>query len=305
MHTTPLRTALLANALFSALSGLTCIMFSSSVAALIGLGAPIIYQIIGVGLVGFAGFVAWTGTRQPISAFLAALISMADFLWVVGTLLVLVLAAGALHPAGIASLIAIAAIVLFFGIRQLQGIGKLYALPGKPTTHKLCVAVDTPAPADNMWAVIADLGSIHAYSPNLTRVILRDDAQPGVDAVRQCTDVSGKTWGEHCTRYDPDARSVAFQFLADEPGFPYPFTTMVGGWDIVPKEDGSTVTIWFEVTPRYTLLHPLILALMSRNIARSFGEIVARMTAAARGEEVPTHISLEQHGIRSVLLACS
>jgi hypothetical protein len=64
------------------------------------------------------------------------------------------------------------------------------------------------------------------------------------------------------------------------------------------------VTIWFEVTPKYKLLHPVILALMSRNIARSFGEVVARMTAAARGEEVPTHISLEQHGIRSVLLAC-
>jgi hypothetical protein len=304
MQATTLRTALLSNALFSTLSGLTCIVFSSSVAALIGLGAPIIYQIIGVGLVGFACFVAWTGTRQPINAFLAALISMADFLWVLGTLLLLVLAAGALNPAGIASLIAIAAIVLFFGIRQLQGIGELYALPGKPATHKLCVAVDTPEPADKMWAVIADLGSIDAYSPNLTRVILRDDAEPGVDAVRQCTDVNGKTWGEHCTRYDPDARSVAFQFLADEPGFPYPFKTIVGGWDVVPKADGSTVTIWFEVTPKYKLLHPVILALMSRNIARSFGEVVARMTAAARGEEVPTHISLEQHGIRSVLLAC-
>jgi hypothetical protein len=304
MQATPLRTALLSNALFSTLSGLTCIIFSPSVAALIGVGAPIIYQIIGVGLVAFACVVAWIGTREPINAFLAALISLADFLWVVGTLLLLVLAAGALHPAGIASLIAIAAIVLFFGIRQLQGIGKLYALPGKPTTHKLCVAVDTPAPADKLWAVIADLGNIHAYSPNLTRVILRDDAQPGVDAVRQCTDVNGNTWGEHCTRYDPDARSVAFQFLADEPGFPYPFKTMVGGWDVVPRGDGSTVTIWFEVTAKNRFFHPIILAMMSRNIAHSFGEVVARMTAAARGEEVPARISLAQHGVRSVLLAC-
>ncbi len=304
MYTTPLRTALLSNALFSTLSGLTFIIFSSSAAALVGVGAPIIYQIIGIGLMGFAGFVAWTGTRQPINAFLAALISLADFTWVAGTLLFLVLAFPALHPAGMASLIAIAAIVLFFGIRQLQGIGKMYALPGKPTMHKLCVAVDTPAPADTMWAVIADLGSIQAYSQNLNKVILRDNAQPGVDAVRQCTDVNGKTWGEHCIRYDQDERSVAFQFLADEPGFPYPFTTMVGGWDVVPRADGSTVTIWFEVTPKNRFVHPVILAVMSRNLARSFGAVVARMTAAARGEPVPTHISLEQHGIRSVLIGC-
>ncbi len=286
MQATPLRTALLSNALFSTLSGLTFIIFSSSVAELLGIGAPIIYQVIGVGLVAFACVVAWVGTQKPINAFLAALISLADFLWVGGTLLLLGLAAGVLHPAGIASLIAIAAIVLFFGIRQLQGVGELYALPGKPMTHKLCVVVDTPAPADAMWAVIADLGNIQAYSPNLTRVILRDNARPGVDVVRQCTDVNGKTWGEHCTRYDPNARSIAFQFLADEPGFPYPFKTIVGGWDVVPSADGSTVTIWFEVTPKNRFLHPLILAMMSRNLARSFDEVVARMTAAARGEAV-------------------
>lgn len=304
MQTTTLRIALLSNALFSTLSGLTFIIFSPSVADLIGVGAPIIYQIIGVGLLGFACFVAWIGTRKPINTFLAALISLADFMWVVGTLLFILLAFGSLQPAGIGSLIAIAAIVLFFGIRQLQGVSEMYALPGKPNTHKLCVAVGTPESADTMWSVIADLGSIQTYSPNLTKVILRDNAHPGVDAVRQCTDVNGKTWGEQCKRYDQNARSVEFQFLADEPGFPYPFGTMVGGWDVVPREDGSTVTIWFEVTPKYGFLHPIILAIMSRNLANGFGEVVARMTAAARGENVPTHISLEQYGIRSVLMAC-
>lgn len=304
MQASTLRIALLSNALFSTLSGLTVIIFSSSVADLLGVGAPISYQVIGVGLLGFACFVAWTGTQKPINAFLAALISLADFMWVVGTLLFIVLAFSSLQTAGIVSLIAIAAIVLFFGIRQLQGIGEMYAFPGKTNIHKMCVTVDTPEPADTMWSVIADLGNIQAYSPNLTKVILRDNAHPGVDTVRQCTDVNGKTWGEQCTRYDQDERSVAFQFLADEPGFPYPFKTMVGGWDVVPREDGSTIIIWFEVTPKYRFFHFIILAMMSRNMARSFGEVVARMTAAARGENIPTHISLEQHGIRSILMAC-
>ena len=63
MQATTLRTALLSNAFFSTLSGLTFIIFSPSVAQLIGIDVPVIYQIIGVGLLGFAAFVAWTCPR--------------------------------------------------------------------------------------------------------------------------------------------------------------------------------------------------------------------------------------------------
>ena len=304
MQATTLRTALLSNALFSTLSGLTFIIFSQSVAQLIGIDVPVIYQVIGVGLLGFAAFVAWTGTRERIDTFLAALISIADFAWVAGTLLLILLAFGALQPAGILTLLAIAGVVLFFALRQLQGISRVYAVYGKPRTHTLCVTVDTPASPDEIWPIIADLPSIRLYSPNLAEVILRDDAEPGVDAVRQCTDVNGRTWGEHCKRYDEKARQVEFEFLADEPSFPYPFKTMLGGWDVEPNGTGSTVNIWFEVTPKYGIAHPIILAVMARNLADGFGDVVARMTAAARGETVQKRISHMQYGIKSVLAAC-
>ena len=91
MQATTLRIALLSNALFSTLSGLTFIIFSRSIAELIGIDIPVIYQIIGVGLLGFASFVAWTGTRERIDTFLAALISIADFAWVGGTLVLILL----------------------------------------------------------------------------------------------------------------------------------------------------------------------------------------------------------------------
>ena len=304
MRATTLKTALLSNALFSVLSVLIFIIFSPSVAELMGIGQPVIYQILGVGLLGFAGVVAWTGTREPIDTLLAALISIADFAWVVGTLILITVALGALQPAGIGVLLAIAAIVLFFGVRQLQGIGKVYAVSGKPRTHMLCVAVDTPASPDEIWSVIADLASINQYSPNITTVTLKNKAEPGIDAVRQCTDVNGKSWSEYCRRYDEQAREVEFEFLADEPDFPYPFKTMLGGWEVEPSEAGSTVNIWFEVTPKYGIAHPIILALMTRNLARDFGDIVARMTLAAEGEAVPVQISPTHQGIRSTLAPC-
>jgi Polyketide cyclase / dehydrase and lipid transport len=304
MQATTLKSALLSNALFSMLSGLIFIMFGQPIAQLIGLGEAVIYHIVGIGLLGFASFVAWVGMQKPINTWLAALISMTDFLWVAGTILLVLLAFGALQPMGIFALLMIAAMVLFFGVRQLHGISLIYAMPNKPGVHRLCVAVNTPASPDKMWAIIADLPSIGLYSPNLTQVILRDGAKSGVDSVRQCTDVRGKTWGEHCTGYDNQKRRIEFEFLAHELGFPYPFKTMWGGWQVQQSGEGSTITIWFEITPKYGLVHPIILAVMASKIAGGFGEIVARMTAAAQGEAVPAKVILGHYGIRTTLAAC-
>jgi len=304
MQSALLKTALLSNAIFSAVSGTMLLFLSHPVADLIGVGDALIYQAVGGGLLGFAAFVAWTGTRKPIDIFGAALISVADGLWVVGTALLIILGMGVLQPMGVAALLVVACVVAFFGVRQLQGIAQCYAVEGKPNTHRLCVAVETPTPAETIWTIIADLPSIRRYSPNLTQVILRDHSESGVGAVRQCTDVGGKTWGEYCKRYDPLARSVVFEFLANEPKFPYPFQTMTGGWEVSASGSGSTVMIWFEVTPKYSLVHPIILALMVRNLANGFGEVVARMTADANGQPVPKEIVSAQYGVTSQLSLC-
>ncbi|MEM8531525.1 MAG: SRPBCC family protein [Chloroflexota bacterium] len=299
-----LKTALLSNALFSTLSGGTMLFFSSSVANLIGVGATLLYQIIGVGLLGFAGYVAWVATRDSINAYKALEIILMDFLWVLGTMLLIPFIWPSLTGIGLLALIGVATIVGVFGFYQLKGIGQMYTVPGKPSTHRLCVAVDTLESADKIWSIIADLSTIKDYSPNLSQVILRENAAPGVDSVRQCTDVKGKTWAEHCVRYDQEARILDMVFLADEPGFPYPFQTMQGGWEVAPNKNGSTVHIWFEVTPKYRWAHSIILALTTRDLARSFGDTVARMAAAARGETVPIKATPPQHGISYKLIPC-
>ena len=304
MNEKPLKSALLLNAIFSTLSGLTFIIFSQAITNLIGIGTPIIYQIIGIGLLGFASDLVWTATRTPINTFHALLISIADLLWVLGTGLLILLTFNSLNGIGILAMLIVATIVLLLGLRQFKSISQVYALPNKTNTHKLCVAIDTPQPADKMWPLIADLAHIKAYSPHLTAVILRNNAQPGVNAIRQCTDNKGNTWAEHCTRYDHQTHTLNMTFLADEPNFPYPFKTMTGGWQVQPHGNGSTVNIWFEVTPKYPLAHPLILAVMTKDLARNFGDLVARMAATASGQTIAPEATPPQHNISYKLIPC-
>jgi hypothetical protein len=293
-----LRTALLGNAVFSTISGLIFALRSDAVADLIGVGDAWIYLVLGIALLGFAGLVAWVATRRPINAFYALLISVADAGWVLGTaLLIALLGVAAFQAYGLLVLIAIAAAVLCFCIAQLLGIGRMFALPGTPGAQRLTVLVDAPAPPDVLWSRIADLGGIGRFSPNLARVLLRADARPGVGATRQCSDHNGRTWAEHCERFDPAARVVAMRFLADESGFPYPFATMSGGWQVAPRGADSTVKIWFDVTPKFRLAQPLILALMSRTLARGFAEIVTRLMLDARGSAIPSVVAPGDHGV--------
>jgi hypothetical protein len=234
--------------------------------------------------------VALVALRRPVNTFLALLISIADLLWVVGTAALLPFAGTAMQPAGAMALIAIAAVVMLFAVLQLRGIGQHFAARGKAGVSRLCVSIDAPARADSLWPLIADIGAIGRYAPSLTQVLLRGGAQPGAGVVRQCSNFSGQTWAEQCERLDPASMAIDMRFLADEARFPYPFKTMSGGWKVLPNGERATVQIWYEVTPKFALLHPLILALMSRGLARSFGEIVTRMVLALRGTAAPDSV---------------
>ncbi len=284
MRTKTLRTALVANALFSALTGVALLVFGEPIAGWIGVGTPVVHRVVGAGLIAFAGFVAWTGTRRTVDTFRAALISLADLLWVIGTGVLILSSLGTVEAHGVTALLLVAAVVLFFGLRQLRGIGETYRDAHGSRAHVLCVEVESPVAPEELWPMVADLRGIDRYAPRLSRVVLHGGPETGVDVVRRCTDTSGRTWAERCRRFDPDERLLEFEFLADEPGFPFPFGTMSGGWEIEPHGAGSTVIIWFTVTPKYGLAHPLVLAMTARTLTRDMEAVVERMSAAARSE---------------------
>jgi hypothetical protein len=132
MCNTRLRVALGANAAFSALSGIVFTLAAPTVAevilagsvSLFGFGAVALLRLLGAGLVLFAALVGWTAwhSRPPVPMVMT--ISIADFGWVIGSALLLVLAASAFTASGIVAVAAVAAVVLVFGVLQLGALRK-------------------------------------------------------------------------------------------------------------------------------------------------------------------------------------
>jgi len=120
-----LRNSLIANAVFSTVTGLAFAFAATSVAAFIGLEQSLWVRAIGVGLLGFAGYVAFVATRAEIDLRAAAAIVLGDLSWVVCTVPIVML--DLLSANGLVAAIAIADIVLlfaglqYFGMRRIRG----------------------------------------------------------------------------------------------------------------------------------------------------------------------------------------
>jgi len=123
----PLRTALLANAGFSSLSGLVFVLWSVNVAGLIGLGSgwPVVFA--GLGLFLYAAGLVIIARKPQISPIETIGIIVADLSWVVVSALAIVFF-GELIPAIGEWLIAgIALIVLDFALWQAWSLKRLKA----------------------------------------------------------------------------------------------------------------------------------------------------------------------------------
>lgn len=121
-----LRTALLANALFSTTCGIVLLALAAPLAAAFGDVAPGLLRLVGAGLLPFAAFILW-GLRQPtLDPRQARLTSYADLAWVVGSALVLVVPLP-LSAAGRWSIAGVALVVLAFALLQLAGLRRYTA----------------------------------------------------------------------------------------------------------------------------------------------------------------------------------
>lgn len=122
MPWTSLKTALLFNAVFSAVCGGLLLLFPSAVAALMGDFNPLILMVLGAGLLLFAVDVAWVATRKPISQLLAKMITTADVAWVLATPVVMIVAAPWLSVWGQVLLLDVALLVAFCALCQWRGL---------------------------------------------------------------------------------------------------------------------------------------------------------------------------------------
>lgn len=243
----------------------------------LGVNAPLLLQFIGAGLLLFAGDLVHQATRPRMASWRALPSSLADFGWVVGTAMLLVLFPALLSSTGTLLALAVAVLVLLLGIFQIVGIDRLHRSPDG-RLHRHCIRVAVGVPAEAMWAAVSRLGEISRHMPMLRSSRLRDDAAPGPGCVRECEDRSGKRWAEECTLFHPEERRFDVEFLCDEPGFPFPASEMRGGWQVVALDTASCeVMVWWELRPRPHWLAPFMLPLLAFQADRDFPRVIHSM----------------------------
>ena len=123
-----LKGALSANAAFSTLSGATSLLYADTLGEFLG-GVPGAELAgLGVGLLGFAGFVFWLSRRPVVPAALGWGVVAGDAAWVLGTIPLVL--SDALSSGGDWLALAIADVVLLFAILQGVGLWRSRSLTG-------------------------------------------------------------------------------------------------------------------------------------------------------------------------------
>lgn len=278
-----LRGALGANAVYSFVCAVALTTDPQALAGALGVPSGPALPIVGLLLMGWAGFVGWQARRSRISTPLALLTVLADAGWVLATLAGLALWGHVLAPGGGWLVAGVGAGVGALAVAQLVGIRRVHAEthPGLATSWRHCVPVEVDVPAATVWRVIADLGDIDRFLPDVDRSEADGPAAPGT--TRICTDTAGRTWRETCTAVE-EGRALTLRFHAEDEDFPFPVEAMTGGWVVEPASSGCRVEAWWSFDPRFAWAAVFLVPLLSAVLDRKVAGVVERMAAEAGGE---------------------
>ena len=118
MNNKKLSLALKINAAFSAFNGLIMLFFHNQIADFMNIGYPMAILAIGVILLGFAALVYKTAKATTISEKTVQFIIVQDWLWVVGSVLIIAFQAFDINRIGFIIIGVVALIVADFAIFQ-------------------------------------------------------------------------------------------------------------------------------------------------------------------------------------------
>ena len=116
-----LRRALLGNAVFSTLTGLTLLTVAEPLGTVFGV-PPIALRVIGLGLLPFAVGLIRSATRERVERFEAWLAVVLDLAWVAGSALLVLGEIWPLRAAGTWAVVVVANVVLVFALLQALGL---------------------------------------------------------------------------------------------------------------------------------------------------------------------------------------
>ena len=122
---TLLRRALVANALFSGLSGMILALGARPVASFLGLQDAVVLTVAGALLLLYAAGLFYVATRPAVNRAAAWLAVALDLLWVVGSALILLAGWLPLTTAGKWAVGIVAELVFLFALFQLLGLRRL------------------------------------------------------------------------------------------------------------------------------------------------------------------------------------
>lgn len=119
-----LRRALQGNALFSAVSGLVMLAMSRAVVEFLGLPDNVSLRVLGVGLLGYAGWLLWNGRRKIIKIVDARIAVVLDMVWVMGSYALLFVvrfsAGGKWAVALVAEIVFLIGLLQWLGLRRVS-----------------------------------------------------------------------------------------------------------------------------------------------------------------------------------------
>lgn len=116
-----LKIALLSNATFSILSGLSMLAFNSQLQSLFDFSINYIFPLIGVSLLLFGASVLYVASRQSNNTFLITLITTLDAVWVIGSIIIVAFNPFDLASGGLMAMAIVAIIIAIFASLQAKG----------------------------------------------------------------------------------------------------------------------------------------------------------------------------------------
>lgn len=269
----PLCAVLKINGFFSAASGLVCILKSNLLADLLfqqplrmlKLSIPTLIFGLGMGLLVFAALVLVTTQQRITNRRQVKLISALDVGWVVGSGVLLTVFIHYFSGLGMAIVVGVAIIISIFAAGQILGLAILYqgknkiAVARRGACLTLTASTVTRATPEKVWQVMSDQEGYAMVADNIKQVDVIEGQ--GYGMTRKCTDNDGQSWYENCTCWD-DGRAFAFKVDTEAEDYPYPISTLMGKWSLIPKPDHTQISMTFNITAKSGLLNRLLLTLM-------------------------------------------
>jgi uncharacterized membrane protein HdeD (DUF308 family) len=118
-----LRKALMGNALFSTLSGLTILLAQGWVLHILGLSPDVSLLILGIGLLVFAVILVINARRQQVKTSDAWIAVVMDLAWVLGSAVLIFVVPFSTEGKWVVGIVA--ELVLFFAVLQFAGIRRI------------------------------------------------------------------------------------------------------------------------------------------------------------------------------------